>query len=277
MTEWPLELLPWLLTVVAGVVYWTAWHIVNAAHPANRMPVWRLVMWLGGLVVILAALTPPLDGLADDLLTAHMAQHLLLSMVAPPLLAAGAPVLLALRTSNPQFRSRVLLQVLHSRPVRAAASPLLAWLLFTVVMWGTHFTPIYEAALENEGIHVAEHMAFLVAGCLFWWPVVGADPMPRRLRYAPRLAYLVAQMPVNAAVGLAIYFAPSVLYPHYVTTAPLRGIDAVADQQIGGLVMWAAGDLLLLGSVAALVAVWMRADARRTERQHAEGSAPQAG
>jgi putative copper resistance protein D len=206
-----------------------------------------------------------------------MVQHLLLAMVAPPLLALGAPVLLVLRVSRPAFRSAVLLPILHSRLVRVGASPLVAWILLSVVMWATHFTPIYEAALENEPVHVLEHLTFLVTGCLFWWPVVGADPMPRRLRFGPRVAYLVAQMPVNAAVGLAIYFAPSVLYAHYVVAAPLRRIDPMADQQIGGLLMWAVGDLLLLGAVALLVSAWMRADARRSALRRPARTSPGAG
>jgi putative copper resistance protein D len=163
--------------------------------------------------------------------------------------------------------------MLHSRLVRVAGSPITAWFLFTVVMWATHFTPIFEAALEEERIHVVEHAVFIVSGCLFWWPLVGADPMPGRLRFGPRLVYALAQMPVMAAVGLIIYFAPTLLYPHYLETAPARGLDPLVDQQIGGLLMWAVGDVVMLGVVALLVAGWIRADARRTERRQSP-SAP---
>ena len=274
MSTWPADAVPWVVALWAGLGYAVAWRQVNARHPQSRISTFRLVAWLGGVVAILAALASPLDGLADELLTAHMVQHLLLTMVAPPLMAIGAPVLLLLRISSRATRARLLLPLLHARLIRILASPWLGWLLFTVVMWAAHFTPIYDAALEDERLHVLEHAAFLATGCLFWWPVIGADPMPRRLRFGPRLAYLLAQMPVNAAVGLAIYFAPSVLYEHYARAASLLGVDPLVDQQVGGLVMWAAGDLLLLGAVALVVMAWMRAEARRADRRHAVGPSP---
>ncbi|HEY7525798.1 MAG TPA: cytochrome c oxidase assembly protein [Candidatus Limnocylindria bacterium] len=265
--DWPLDPLPLLVALAAAVAYFVAWRSVNARHPASPIPTWRLAAWLGGLLVILAALDSPIDTLAEDLLSAHMVQHLLLTMVAPPLLAFGAPVLLVLRVSRPSLRATVILPLLHSRPARVASSPITAWLLFTVVMWAAHFTPVFEAALEDDRIHVLEHVVFIVAGYLFWWPLVGADPMPGRLRFGPRLVYALAQMPVMAAVGLIIYFAPAVLYPHYLETAPARGLDPLVDQQIGGLLMWAVGDVVMIGAVTLLVAGWIRADARRTERR----------
>jgi putative copper resistance protein D len=265
--DWPLDPLPIIAALAAAVAYLLAWRVVNARHPASPMRTWRLAAWLGGLFAILVALDSPIDSLAEQLLAVHMVQHLLLTMVAPPLLAMGAPVLLLLRISRPGLRAGMILPLLHSRLLRVAGSPLTGWLLFTVVMWVAHFTPLFEAALEDERIHVLEHATFLLSGCLFWWPLVGADPMPGRLRFGPRLVYALAQMPVMAAVGLVIYFAPTVLYSHYRVTAPAAGLDPRVDQQIGGLVMWAVGDVVMLGAIALLVAGWMRADARRTERQ----------
>lgn len=265
--SWPLDPVPMVAALAAAVVYVVAWRAVNARHPASPMSAWRLAAWLGGVLVILAALDSPIDSLADDLLSAHMVQHLMLTMVAPPLLAFGAPVLLLLRVSRPNLRSTVILPLLHSRLARVGSSAVLAWLLFTVVMWAAHFTPVFQAALEDGRIHVLEHAAFLVTACLFWWPIVGADPMPGRLPFGLRLVYALAQMPVMAAVGLVIYFAPTVLYPHYLATAPAAGLDPLVDQQIGGLLMWAVGDVVMLGAVALLVGGWIRADARRTERR----------
>jgi putative copper resistance protein D len=195
-------------------------------------------------------------------------------MVAPPLLALGAPITLLLRIASPRDRRRLILPVLHSRVVRLVASPLVAWPAFALAMWLTHFSPLYNAALENPSLHVAEHLVYFASGLLFWWPVVGADPSPMRLAWGARLAYVVLQMPVNAAVGLAIYFAPTVLYPHYATIVRRWGPDALTDQQIGGVVMWGAGDLLLLFAFAAIVAGWMRADARRSLRSDSRVVAP---
>jgi putative membrane protein len=269
LTMWTLDPLPLTATLVAGGGYLFAVQRVNGGHPRVPIPRWRVAAWLAGLLAIVIALMSAIDVYAGDLLTVHMVQHLLLAMVAPPLLALGAPVTLLLRVVSPRVRHRVILPVLHSRLVRVITSPLVAWPLFAIAMWLTHFSPLYNAALENQTVHVAEHAIFLVSGLLFWWPVIAADPIPHRLGYGARLAYVGLQMPVNAAVGLAIYFAPAVLYPHYATIERSWGPNPLTDQQIGGVVMWGAGDLLLLAAVPAIVAAWMRADDRRSRRSDA--------
>jgi putative membrane protein len=257
---------PWLGSIVAIAGYALLVRRVNAMHPTSPVPWWRTFAWLAGVATILVALVSAIDVYAEALLTIHMVQHLLLTMVAPPLLALAAPVTLLLRAATPDARRRVLLPILHARLVRIATAPLVAWPLFAAVMWFAHFSPLYDAALEQPALHVAEHGLFLAAGLLFWWPVVAADPMPHRLGHAGRFVYLVLQMPINAAVGLAIYWAPSVLYAHYARGDRSWGPSPLIDQQIGGLVMWAGGDLLLLAAVTVVVAAWMRADARRTHR-----------
>lgn len=263
---WSLDPLPWLATLVAAGGYLLGVRRVNRAHPRTPVARLRVAAWLTGLLALLVALVSVVDVYAEDLLAVHMVQHLLLAMVAPPLLALGAPVTLALRVASPTVRLRLILPILHSRVVRLSASPLFAWPAFAIVMLVTHFSPLYDAALEDPVVHIAEHALFLAAGSLFWWPVVAADPIPFRLTYGGRLAYVVLQMPLNAAVGLAIYFAPTVLYAHYATIARAWGPDALTDQQIGGIVMWGGGDLLLLLAVPLVVAAWMRADVRRSER-----------
>jgi putative copper resistance protein D len=258
--------LPWLGSCVAVAGYVVLVRRVNAGHPANPIPAWRTVAWVSGVAALLVALVSAIDVYADELLTVHMVQHVLLTMVAPPLLALGAPVTLLLRAATPDARRRVLLPILQAPLLRIATHPVVAWSLFAAVMWFAHFSPLYDAALEQPALHVVEHGIFLVAGVLFWWPIVAADPISHRLGEAGRFVYLVLQMPVNAAVGLAIYWAPSVLYAHYANGERSWGPSPLVDQQIGGLVMWAAGDLLLLAAVAAVIAAWMRADARRTVR-----------
>lgn len=265
-TTWSFDPLVWIGIFVAGGAYLVGARRVNRANPRVPVARWRTFVWLAGLAVILVALSSAIDVYAGDLLTVHMVQHLLLAMVAPPLLALGAPITLALRIASPETRHRLILPVLHSKIVRVLASPLVAWPLFAVAMWLTHFSPLYNAALEDPAIHDAEHLLYLATGLLFWWPVVAADPIPHRMGYGTRLAYLGFQMPINAAVGLAIYFAPVVLYPHYATLVRTWGPDALTDQQIGGVLMWGAGDLLLLVAIPLVVVAWMRADVRRSAR-----------
>jgi putative copper resistance protein D len=195
-----------------------------------------------------------------------MVQHLLLAMAAPPLLAYGAPVTLALRASAPPLRRSVLLPLLHSRLATTISWPPIGWVVFAVVLGATHFTPLFNAALEDETLHSAEHLLFLIAGLLFWWPVIGADPLRWRLTAVARMVYLAAQMPFNTAVGLAIYFAPTVLYPHYALLDRNWGPDPLIDQQLAGIVMWGAGDVLLLGALVVAIEAWLRADERRSRR-----------
>jgi putative membrane protein len=269
LTTWEPDPLPWLMAVVAASWYLLAARRVNRANPRVPVPRWRIAAWLAGVSGILIALASAIDVYAADLLTVHMVQHLVLTMVAPPLLALGAPVTLLLRDVSPRTRHQVILPLLHSRVVRLVASPIVAWSLFAVVMWLTHFSPLYNAALEDPSLHVAEHMVYLATGLIFWWPLVAADPIPGRMGYGTRLAYVGLQMPISAAVGLAIYFSPVVIYPHYATLARTWGPSALVDQQIGGVVMWGVGDLLMLSMVPLLVTAWMRADARKTIRSDA--------
>jgi putative membrane protein len=276
LTTWEPDPLPWLMGVVAASWYLLAARRVNRANPRVPVPRWRIAAWLAGVAAIVIALASALDVYSGDLLTVHMVQHLVLTMVAPPLLALGAPVTLLLRDVSPRTRHRLILPLLHSRVVRLVASPIVAWSLFAVVMWLTHFSPLYNAALEDPSLHVAEHMVYLTTGLIFWWPLVAADPIPGRMGYGTRLAYVGLQMPISAAVGLAIYFSPTVLYPHYATLLRTWGPSALVDQQIGGVVMWGVGDLLMLSMVPLIVTAWMRADARRTVRSDARLSASRA-
>jgi cytochrome c oxidase assembly factor CtaG len=276
LTTWEPDPLPWLMGVVAASWYLLAARRVNRANPRVPVPRWRITAWLAGVAAIVIALASALDVYAGDLLTVHMVQHLVLMMVAPPLLALGAPVTLLLRDVSPRTRHRLILPLLHSRVVRLVASPIVAWSLFAVVMWLTHFSPLYNAALEDPSLHVAEHMVYLATGLIFWWPLVAADPIPGRMGYGTRLAYVGLQMPISAAVGLAIYFSPTLLYPHYATLLRTWGPSAIVDQQIGGVVMWGVGDVLMLTMVPLIVTAWMRADARRTVRSDARLSASRA-
>ena len=272
VSGWSTEFLPWLAIGLATVPYLVAVWAVNRAHPGTRVHGWRVASWLAGVGALGAALVSPIDLWADDLLSVHMVQHLLLAMVAPPLLALGAPITLALRVSAPRFRRTVLLPILHSRAVRVLAWPPLGWIALAAVMWFTHFSPLFNVALENDALHKLEHLLYFGAGCLFWWPVVGADPNPGRLTPTWRLPYLLAQMPVHTAVGLIIYFAPTVLYAHYLTAAPAVGVDPLTDQQVAGALMWGAGDVILLGAVTAAAWAWLLAAERRSRRLEARAA-----
>jgi putative copper resistance protein D len=263
---WSFDPLVWLPLVAIAVAWRLAVRRVGRAHPSNPVPRGRSWAFLGGLVVVLIALDSGVARYDTTLFSAHMVQHLLLTLVAPPLLALGAPITLLLRVASPADRRRFVLPILHSRVVRALAFPPVAWLLFAGVMWTSHFSPLFDASLEDEWVHRLEHGLYLGAAMLFWWPVIGADPAPWRMRWPARLLYLGLQMPQNTFLALAIYSATTPLYAHYASLTLPWLPTALSDQQTAGGIMWLGGDLLFLGALLLGVAAWMRAEERSTAR-----------
>ncbi|CAN5169410.1 cytochrome c oxidase assembly protein [soil metagenome] len=260
LLAWSFDAHVWLPVLAAWLLYGLAVRRVNEAHPANPVPRWRTWCWYGGLTVLIVALQSPIEAYDTTLFSVHMVQHLLLTMVAAPLLALGAPITLLLRVSSAGTRQGLILPVLHSRLLRVVSFPVLTWLLFAGVMWASHFSALYDAALDDELLHILEHAIYLGVGMLFWWPVVGADPSPWRLPHAARLAYLFLGMPQSAFLGLAILSAPGPMYPHYATLERSWGPSPLADQQLAGGIMWVGGDLVFLVAVILAVWTWMRAD-----------------
>ncbi|MGH2774764.1 MAG: cytochrome c oxidase assembly protein [Actinomycetota bacterium] len=254
---WPIEPLIWL---GAGFAAW--WYI----RTYTRVPAYpsvRRLHWLLGLAVVVLALASPVAVYEGSLFWVHMLQHLLLTMVAAPLLVLGAPVTLALRAASAPGRRRML-RVLHSGPVRFITHPVVTWSVFALVMWLTHFSSLYDLALENELVHVAEHVLYLTAAGLFWWPVIGLDPGANRIGWAGRIAYLFLAMPQQSFLGVAIHQANEPLYEHYVTLARTWGPTPLGDQQQAGMIMWVGGDFLFIAALVLAVLAWMRHEQRAT-------------
>jgi putative membrane protein len=262
LLAWSLEAHIVLPLIGAALLYRWAVGVVRRAHPDNPVPRYRVVAWYLGLFVLLIALAAPIATYDTTLFSVHMDQPVLMVMVAAPLLAIGAPITLLLRVASPETRQRLVLPVLHSRVVRILAFPVIAWILFAAVMWASHFSSLFDAALENDFIHLFEHALYLGSALLFWWPVVGADPSPWRLPHPARVAYLFLGMPQSSFLGLAIFSAPEPLYSHYVTLVRSWGPTPLADQQIAGGIMWAGGDAAFLVAMVVALWVWLRAEER---------------
>jgi putative copper resistance protein D len=235
---------------------------ISRLHPGTPVSAYRTAAFLGGLIAIAIALLSGIERYDTTLFSVHMVQHLLLMLVAPPLIALAAPVTQVLRAASSETRRRILLPLLHSQAAGVLGHPVVGWLAFTLVAWASHFSPLFDLALESEGVHNVEHVLFLTAGLLFWWPVVGADPAPRRLSHPVRALYLLLQMPPSSFLGMAILFAGAPLYPHYATLGAPYGVDPLADQQLAGGIMWLAGDVVLIGAILMVVAAWMRHEDR---------------
>jgi cytochrome c oxidase assembly factor CtaG len=266
---WTFPPLP-TLAILVSVVWW-AWATrrVNAAHPDNPVPRVRTLAFVAAMAALAFALLSGIERYDTTLFSVHMVQHLLLTMVAAPLIAIAAPITLILRLSAPDARRRVVLPVLHSRAVRFLAFPVIAWLAFAVVMWGAHFSPLFDLALENPLAHDLEHALFLGTALLFWWPVAAADPSPSRLAHPSRTLYTFLQMPQNTFLAVIILGATVPLYEHYASLQiPWPGwtMTALDDQRLAAGIMWVGGDLLFITAVAAVVWGWMRAEEADTAR-----------
>ncbi len=204
-----------------------------------------------GSALILAGivLLGPIDALSDSSLAWHMGQHLTLSFVVAPLVLLGSPVRIALAALPPRAAVR-LAAALRSAPVRVLTSPPIAWLQFCAVLYGIHFSPFYEAALEHPALHACEHALFLASALVFWTPVLAVAPAPHAPPHPIRLLMLFLALPMSAFLGFVFYVTRGVLYAHY------AGPSALADQANAGAVMWIAGCAPLLVALLWCVADW---------------------
>lgn len=269
LTGWTLYPQVVVPLLAAAAAYLWAVRRVNAAHPANPVPLDRPVFFLVGLACIAVALLSGIERYDTELFAVHMVQHMLLVFGAAPAIILAAPITLVLRVATPAVRARWILPVLRSRVVKVIAHPLVAWLLFTAVMWGSHVSPLFDAALEDPLLHDLEHALYLGTALLFWWPVVGRDPSPWRLPYPARVFYLALQMPLNSLLGVAILFSEQVFYPHYATTGRTWPPAPLEDQQLAGAIMWGVGDAWFLVAILLVIAAWMRHDEADTRRREA--------
>jgi putative membrane protein len=265
LLDWHLDPLALGLIVASAAVWIWAVRRVGRLHPANPHPAYRSWFFGAGLVAIALALLSPIEAYEGQLFSVHMVQHMLLELVAAPLLLAAAPITLALRAASAPVR-RALLAILHSPVVKLLSFPVIAWVLFAAVNWGWHFSTLYDDALEQPILHYVQHATFLGAALLFWWPAIGADPSPWRLPYPVRLLYLFLAMPQNSFLGVALLQSSAVLYPHYITNLRTWGPSPLEDQQLGGMIMWVFGDMAFLVGMAVVVWLWSRNEERRTKR-----------
>jgi cytochrome c oxidase assembly factor CtaG len=230
------------LLAVAAVYLW-------AAARVRRWPPMRTAAFLSGLAALAVALVA-LDAPADRTLVTHMVQHLVLVYGAAPLLVVGSPIALALRAAGAPVR-----RVLRARSL---AHPLVGWCALPAAMAVTHFTGLYDLAVRHSVVHVGEHALYLAAAALFWRPVLGTDPVPKRPGFAGRVLYLMLAAGPLALVGVAMQDSAHPWYEAY------AGRGALADQHDAGAVMWVGGGLAL---AAATMAVAWSALLREHRRQ----------
>lgn len=263
-TRWQLDPLT-VLPIVAAAVWYGA-GVRRLSRAGRPWPRARLLVFASGLGAIAIALVSPIDAYADVSFSVHMAQHLLLTLVAPPLLALGAPLTLALRSASSETRRRYLVPVLHSRGASFLSRPVIGWALFVLVPFVVHLSPLFDAALRNSVVHAGEHMLWLSAALLYWWPIVGSDPTPRPVAYPVRLLSLFLVIPAQSFLALALFAAEAPLYPAYAGLPAPWGPNALADQQGAAAIMWLAGNFAMVAAMLLAASAWKRHDDDRQRR-----------
>ncbi|MGN6872622.1 MAG: cytochrome c oxidase assembly protein [Solirubrobacteraceae bacterium] len=266
VSHWQLD--PSVLVPLSAVA---VLYVLAAARLRGRWPRRRIASFLAGLGCLVVALQSGIDAYDDRLLSVHMVQHMLILLLAPLLLLAGRPVVLALAAIPPERRAgpaRVLART------RGLGSPAWALAIFSGVVVFTHLPGFYDAAVRHASIHYAEHALYVLAGLLMWSPLVDGDPAPRhRLSGLGRLIYLIVAMLPMALVGAYLNRHATLVYPAYGPPAHALGVSAVDDQGQAGAIMWVVGDVIMVvvGLWAALAA--MLAEERRLIAREAR-SAP---
>jgi cytochrome c oxidase assembly factor CtaG len=259
--DWTVDpLLLCVLCLAAGLYGW------GAIRCRARWPLWRLLSFLAGLLVLALALLSGIDRYADELLSMHVLEHLLLILIAPVLLLGGAPVRLALSACPPAARHPIA-GLLRSRMVRFLTRPACGFALFTLVVLATHLSGLYEAALRNQVVHAGEHAAYFWSGLLFLAPLLAADPIPHPPGALARFSWLMAAMVAMALPAGVFLFDGQVRYPFYLAPARALHTSALADQHAAGVLMLVGGGVAM-GVLAIVIAMGaMIAEERRQQRR----------
>src|SRR6188472_4588412 len=245
-TAW--ELAPVLALLTLGAVFLYAMALNTLHGRGDRWPVGRTLAFAAGIVAFVLATQSGLAAYDTTLLSAHMAQHMILSMVVPLAIALSAPVTLALRTLRPRPR-RWLLTVLHSRVAKVLTFPPLTLVLYIVSPSALYFSGWYDASLRSPLLHEPMHVHLVVVGCLFFWPLVGVDPVPGRVSYPFRMLLVLLTLPFHAFLGVTIMGQTTLIgEEHYLALrqGPMGAWlpPMLEEQHLAGGILWASGDLI---------------------------------
>ena len=266
-----------LSLLILGTLFVIGWRRLRAISgpPKNRRSlgaIWRPISYISGLLLIGFALMSPIDVLVQQLFFVHMIQHILLIMLAPFLLLLPNPMPFVLwglpgsvRLTVGDALNRVLNKSsMTGRALRKVTSPPIVWFIMIVFIIGWHDPNLYNAALRSELVHDIEHISMFVAGMLFWWTVTGAGPrLHKELSRPAKIAFVLAAIPPNMALGIVLSFAQQPLYSYYSDMPRLWGISVMDDQRISGVIMWIPGSMMYFMIALALIFMILSGEGRK--------------
>lgn len=268
--NWQLEII--IVLIIVGTLFTRGWWRLRQRTNPKQQPRhqtrwrlavrWRLVSYWVGLFFVFLALISPIDPLGQQLFFMHMIQHLLLIMLAPPLLLIANPMPFILWGLPDSLRLRVgyfLAWLLHKNaPFRKAllftTNPGILWMFWVIALFAWHDPGLYNAALEIGWVHDVEHLTFFLSSMLLWWNVTNAGPrVHKKISLLARIGLLIATVPPNMLLGVILSFAEPI-YTYYETVPRLWGIGLKVDQQIGGVIMWIPGSMMYVFAALFLIA-----------------------
>lgn len=272
---WSVSLNPFFAALIAVLAVLYAVAVVRLIRRGDSWPIARTLLFAAGLVLLFGVTCTGLADYGMYLFSEHMLQHMMLSMVVPLFLLLGAPLTLALRALHPAPAGRtgpreLLLSLLHSRFALIVSSPLFTLPLFIVSLYGLYFTSLFDVLMRSAAGHDLMLDHFLNVGLLFFWPIIGVDPAPRRSPYVIRILELFAAMPFHAFFGVAVMMSSSLITTTFAHPPASWGVNALSDQGTAGGLAWGFGELPTMIVLLILFLQWNKSDereARRTDRK----------
>lgn len=262
---------PATLLPVAIATGWYAFGVARAMKEgrAAALSPGGTIAFAGGIAVVLLALQSPIDVVSEDLFSVHMVQHLLLMLVAPPLFVCSDCLLMFLRALAPRERklvARVWVSAKIGRGYHFIMHPIPVWLLTcgTFVFW--HAPGPYQWAIENNAIHILEHLSFFATSLMFWTLVLPIHNRRPRLDHGAALLLVIATAVLSGLPGALMIFAPRPLYPAHAAGAARWGLTLMEDQQLAGLLMWIPAGTVYVAAAAWIFLEWLRAAEARASR-----------
>jgi putative membrane protein len=259
-TDWNTSAFPLFMAVLCIAA--ALWYLQADWALAGRGRRWsglRTSAFLVGLVMVELALGSPISTLTASYFQAHVLQHLLLMVIAPPLLALGAPSTLLLQTSSRPTKERWL-KILHSRPFAVVSHPVSVWFLYFGLMYVFFLTPFIGFAMAHMEVMDLVNLTFLFGATLYWWPLVGLDPIPRwKMGYGARMLNLGLGVPVEAFLGIALLN----------DSKPAASIYTLQSTHAGGGLLWVLSELFTVGALIPIFFQWMRSEDRLAAREDA--------
>jgi putative copper resistance protein D len=265
-SAWGLD--PYLFVVTTWVVGFYLVGVWTMRKRGDRWPIGRTLSFVvGGMGAFAVATQSGLAAYDTVLLSVHMVQHMVLSMMVPLFLALGAPVTLMLRTL-PAAPRGWLLALLHSRFARVLSFAPLTFLLFVISPWALYFTSWYDASLHSLYVHEMMHIHLVLVGSLFFWPLLGIDPVPGRVSYPFRVLLAILTLPFHAFLGVTIMDQKQLISAEWYRSLPLDWLpDPADDQHLAGGILWGTGDIVGMVLFVVLFVQWVKQSMREGARE----------